>query len=199
LRETITTHGITPLSTSMADEESTRWMFGEGHALFMRNWPYAWSMLQQEGSPVRGNVGVIPLPAFPGFSSAPVLGGWMLAMPNNSTQQEIVGELISFLTSPDTQHRIARELGYNPGRRALYTDESLLELRPLLKDLYPILLGAKPRPVTPYYLLVSQAVQPEVSAVIVGRRSPAEALDTIRRRVEQIMGEQTSPARLRGS
>ncbi|MDH4300929.1 MAG: ABC transporter substrate-binding protein [Nitrospira sp.] len=199
LRETITTHGITPLSTSMADEESTRWMFGEGHALFMRNWPYAWSMLQQEGSPVRGNVGVIPLPAFPGFSSAPVLGGWMLAMPNNSTQQEIVGELISFLTSPDTQHRIARELGYNPVRRALYTDESLLELRPLLKDLYPILLGAKPRPVTPYYLLVSQAVQPEVSAVIVGRRSPAEALDTIRRRVEQIMGEQTSPARLRGS
>lgn len=196
LRETIATHGITPLSTSMADEESTRWIFGEGHALFMRNWPYAWSMLQQEGSPVRGKVGVIPLPAFPGFRSAPVLGGWMLAMPNNSTQQEIVRELISFLTSPDTQHRIAMELGYNPVRRALYTDESLLELRPLLKDLYPILLGAKPRPVTPYYLLVSQAVQPEVSAVVVGRRSPAEALGTIRRRVEQIMGEQTSPARL---
>jgi len=120
----------------------------------------------------------------------------MLAMPNNSTQQEIVRELISFLTSPDTQHRIAMELGYNPVRRALYTDESLLELRPLLKDLYPILLGAKPRPVTPYYLLVSQAVQPEVSAVVVGRRSPAEALGIIRRRVEQIMGEQTSPARL---
>ncbi|NJL16273.1 MAG: hypothetical protein HC938_02830 [Nitrospira sp.] len=65
-----------------------------------------------------------------------------------------------------------------------------------MKDLYPILLGAKPRPVTPYYLLVSQAVQPEVSAVVVGRRSPAEALGIIRRRVEQIMGEQTSPARL---
>ncbi|MBH0203949.1 MAG: ABC transporter substrate-binding protein [Nitrospira sp.] len=192
LRETIATHGITPLSTSMADEESTRWMFGEGHALFMRNWPYAWSLLQQEGSPVRGKVGVVPLPAFSGFTSAPVLGGWMLAMPNSSTHQEVVGELISFLTSPDTQRRIAMELGYNPVRRALYTDQSLLELRPLLKDLYPILLGAKPRPVTPYYLLLSQAVQPEISAVVVGRKSPKEALDVIRRRVDQIMGEQIS-------
>ena len=196
LRETITTHGITPLSTSMADEESTRWMFGEGHALFMRNWPYAWSLLQQEGSPVRGKIGIVPLPAFSGFSSAPVLGGWMLARPSSSTHQEVVRELISFLTSPNTQRRIAMELGYNPVRRALYTDQSLLEVRPLLKDLYPILLGAKPRPVTPYYLLVSQAVQPEISAVVVGRRSPAEALDVIRRRVDQIMGEQTSTARM---
>ncbi len=196
LRETIATHGITPLSTSMADEESTRWMFGEGHALFMRNWPYAWSLLQQEGSPVRGKIGVVPLPAFSGFSSAPVLGGWMLAIPTSSPHQHVVGELISFLTSPDAQRKIAIEFGYNPVRRALYTDQSLLELRPLLKDLYPILLGAKPRPVTPYYLLVSQAVQPEVSAVVVGRRSPAEALNVIRRHVDQIMGEQTSPARV---
>lgn len=190
LRGTIATHGITPLSTSMADEESTRWMFGEGHALFMRNWPYAWSLLQQEGSPVRGKVGVMSLPAFSGFSSAPVLGGWMLAMPNSSPHQAVVGELIEFLTAQDTQRKIAVELGYNPGRQALYVDESLLEARPFLKDLHPILLNAKPRPVTPYYLLLSQAVQPEVSAVVVGRKSPKEGLEAIRRRVDQIMGEQ---------
>ena len=118
----------------------------------------------------------------------------MLARPSNSTHQEVVGELISFLTSPDAQRRVAVELGYNPVRRALYTDESLLELRPLLKDLYPILLMAKPRPVTPYYLLLSQAIQPEVSAVVVGRKSPKEALDAIRRLVEQIMGKPTSTA-----
>ena len=194
LRETIATHGITPLSTSMADEESTRWMFGEGHALFMRNWPYAWSLLQQEGSPVRGKVGVVSLPAFSGFSSAPVLGGWMLAIPNSSTHQEMVGELIKFLTSSDTQRKVAVELGYNPVRRTLYADASLIEARPFLKDLYPILLEARPRPVTPYYLLISQAVQPEISAVVVGRKSPKEALEAIRRRVDQIMGEQRSMA-----
>lgn len=196
LRETIATHRITPLSTSMADEESTRWMFSEGHALFMRNWPYAWALLQREGSPVRGKVGVVPLPAFSGFASAPVLGGWMLAMPNSSPHHEVVGELIRFLTSSDTQRKVAVELGYNPVRRALYADESLLELRPFLKDLHPILLEARPRPVTPYYLLISEAVQPEISAVVVGRKSPDEALDAIRRRVDQILGEQISTAEL---
>lgn len=194
LRETISTHRITPLSTSMADEESTRWIFGEGHALFMRNWPYAWSLLQQEGSPVRGKVGVVSLPAFSGFASAPVLGGWMLAIPNSSAHQAVVGELIRFLTSPETQRKVAVELGYNPVRRALYADESLLDVRPLLKDLYPILLEARPRPVTPYYLLISQAIQPEVSAVVVGRKSPKEALDAIKRRVDQIMGKQRATA-----
>lgn len=118
----------------------------------------------------------------------------MLAMPNSSPHQFVVGELIRFLTSPDTQRRIAVELGYNPVQRALYADKSLLDVRPLLKDLYPILSGAKPRPMTPYYLMISQAVQPEVSAVVVGRKSPGEALDAIRRRVDQIMGEQVSPA-----
>ena len=114
----------------------------------------------------------------------------MLAMPNSSPHQAVVGELIEFLTAQDTQRKIAVELGYNPGRQALYVDESLLEARPFLKDLHPILLNAKPRPVTPYYLLLSQAVQPEVSAVVVGRKSPKDALEAIRRRVDQIMGEQ---------
>ena len=118
----------------------------------------------------------------------------MLAIPNSSTHQEIVGKLITFLTSPETQRKVAVELGYNPVRRALYADESLLEVRPLLKDLHPILLEARPRPVTPYYLLISQAVQPEISAVVVGRKSPKEALEAIRRRVDQIMGEQRSTA-----
>ncbi|MCW5559775.1 MAG: ABC transporter substrate-binding protein, partial [Verrucomicrobiae bacterium] len=135
-------------------------------------------------------------PAFSGFASAPVLGGWMLAMPNSSTHHEVVGELIRFLTSSDTQRKVAVELGYNPVRRALYADESLLELRPFLKDLHPILLEARPRPVTPYYLLISEAVQPEISAVVVGRKSPDEALDAIRRRVDQILGEQISTAEL---
>jgi multiple sugar transport system substrate-binding protein len=198
LRETIATHRITPLSVSMADEESTRWMFGEGRALFMRNWPYAWSLLQGEGSAVRGKVGVVPLPAFSGFASAPILGGWMLAIPSSSAHQEVVVELIRFLTSSDTQRKVAVELGYNPARRALYADESLLELRPLLKDLYPILSEARPRPVTPYYLLISQAVQPDISAVIVGRKSPDEALDAIRRRVDQLMAMQVSATATNG-
>jgi multiple sugar transport system substrate-binding protein len=89
-------------------------------------------------------------------------------------------------------------MGYNPTRRALYRDESLLEVQPLLNDLYPIFLQARPRPVTPYYLLLSQALQPEVSAVVVGRKSPREALDAVRRQVERILGSRELPLAANG-
>lgn len=188
LRDTIARHRITPVSVGMADEESTRHVFGSGRALFMRNWPYAWSLFQREGSLVRGKVGIAPLPSFPGYPSTPVLGGWMLAVPQGSSHRQEAGELIRFLTSPESQHLVALEMGYNPTRRALYSDEALVEALPLLKDLYPIFLEARPRPVTPYYLMLSEALQPEVSAVVVGRKTPREALDAVRRQVTRIVG-----------
>lgn len=198
LRDTVAGDRITPVSVGMADEESTRQIFGSGRALFMRNWPYAWSLFQQEGSLVRGKVGIAPLPSFPGYPSAPVLGGWMLAVPQASAHQQEVGELIRFLTSPDAQRLVAMGMGYNPTRRALYSDESLVEARPLLKDLYSIFLEARPRPVTPYYLLLSQALQPEVSAVVVGRKTPREALDAVRRQVRRIVGSPDLPVNVEG-
>jgi multiple sugar transport system substrate-binding protein len=191
LRDVVAEHRITPLSMSMADEESTRRIFGDGRALFMRNWPYAWSLLEREGSPVRGKVGVAPLPSFPGYASAPVLGGWLLAIPQSSPRRAVAGELIRYLTSPDVQRLVALGLGYNPTRRALYFDETLAVARPGLKELYPIFLKARPRPVTPYYLLLSQAVQPEVSALVVGLKTTREALDAVRRQKERIVGQRT--------
>lgn len=199
LRETISVYGITPLSTSMADEESTRLIFGDGRALFMRNWPYAWSLLQREGSPVREKIGVAPVPSFPGHAGAPVLGGWLLAIPQNSPRREAAGKLIRFLTSPDTQRRIATELGYNPTRRALYAEQPLLKIRPLLEDLYPIFLTARPRPLTPYYLLLSQSAQPEVSALVVGRKTPREALEAVRGQAKRFLQGASLPPEEEGS
>jgi len=193
LRETVAEYRITPVSVGMADEESTRQVFGSGRALFMRNWPYAWPLFQREGSVVKGRVGIAPLPSFPGYPSAPTLGGWMLAMPSGTSHPHETGELIRFLTSPDAQRRIALEIGYNPTRRALYSDASLVESRPLLNDLYPIFLEARPRPITPYYLLLSQALQPEVSAVVVGRKTAGEALDAVRRQLTRILGSSDLP------
>lgn len=43
-------------------EEEVRGVFQAGQAVFMRNWPYAWALLQGADSPVRGRVGVALLP-----------------------------------------------------------------------------------------------------------------------------------------
>jgi multiple sugar transport system substrate-binding protein len=187
LRDLVWTHKITPLSIGMADEDSARLLFGEERALFMRNWPYAWSLLQREGSPVRGKVGIAPLPAFSGFPGVSVLGGWLLAVAKHSPHQKEARDLVGFLTSPDVQRRMAMELGYNPTRIALYAEQTLSDAKPIFKDLFPIFLSARPRPITPYYLLLSQAAQPELSALVVGTKEPRDVLRTVRRQRDRLL------------
>lgn len=122
----------------------------------------------------------------------------MLASPKSSAHPQEAAELIRFLTLPDAQRWVALQMGYNPTRRALYSDASLVKARPLLTDLYPIFLEARPRPITPYYLLLSQAVQPEVSAVVVGSKTPREALEAVSRQAARIIGSRDSSVAVEG-
>lgn len=179
--------GVSPELVTTADEEATRHLFSAGRAIFMRNWPYAWSLLQQEGVPVRGKVGIAPLPAFPGHESVSVLGGWLLAIPSRAAHPKEAAELLTYLTSPAVQRQMALTLGYHPALSELYTDASLQQVRPYLTDLRQVLLAARPRPVTPYYLMLSQVWQGELSAVLVGTRSPELALASARRQADRIL------------
>ena len=52
-----------PATYTEMREEQTRLAFQDGGALFERNWPYAWALHQQPGSPVRGKTGVALPPA----------------------------------------------------------------------------------------------------------------------------------------
>lgn len=66
------TRGVSPETVMAFGEEESRRVFQEGRAAFMRNWPYAWSEAQKEGSPIRGKVGMSPLPTVsgePGFGA----------------------------------------------------------------------------------------------------------------------------------
>ena len=61
---------ISPEGVLTYQEEEARHAFQEGKAVFMRNWPYAWNLLQEEKSPVRGKVGIIPMVHGPSGKSA---------------------------------------------------------------------------------------------------------------------------------
>jgi multiple sugar transport system substrate-binding protein len=184
--------GISPELVSTADEETTRLLFGDGRAVFMRNWPYVWSLLQQHDSPLRGKIGVGTLPAFPGHRSASTLGGWMLATPTHAAHPQLAEEFIAFLSAPAIQQRLALELGYHPARRSLYDDPTLRRAHPALEDVFPVLLAARPRPVTPYYLMLSQILQPELSAAVVGRKTPKAALASVRKQMAHLGVENES-------
>ncbi|MBI2875548.1 MAG: ABC transporter substrate-binding protein [Candidatus Tectomicrobia bacterium] len=187
MRDLIDRYQITPDFVTTATEEPTRHIFGNGQAVFLRNWPYAWNLFQREGSKVKGQVGIAPLPGFQAGQGAATLGGWQLGINRFSEHPEEAGRLIQFLTSEEAQRSLALQVGYKPTRMALYQDQALREAQPFVEALYPIFLQARPRPVTPYYVMISQILQAEFSAILAGVKEPGAALQSAKRKIEYIL------------
>ena len=138
---------ISPRGVLNYDEEAARGIFQTGNAVFMRNWPYAFSLAQSEDSPVRGNVGVMPLPAgAPDQRPAGTLGGWHLAVSRYSRHPKEAAALAAFLTSAEQQKSRAIAASYNPTIPALYRDPDVLASNAFLADLLEPLRNATARP-----------------------------------------------------
>jgi multiple sugar transport system substrate-binding protein len=183
---------ISPPLVTTAIEEMTRHIFGNGRAVFMRNWPYAWSLMQAEGSPVRSKVGITVMPHFKGGKSAATLGGWQLGVNRFSPHKEAAILLVKFLLRRESQKFIALHTGLKPAWKGLYDDPELRAAQPFIADLLPVMMAARPRPVTPYYLMMSQILQAEFSAIITGIKSPEKGLDGARRQIEFLLGHEQS-------
>lgn len=177
----LVTGGVTPEFVTTLTEEPTRVIFGRGNAVFLRNWPYAWRLLERDGSAVRGRIGVSILPHAPGHASAATLGGWQLGVNAFSTRTEAAEHLAAFLSAAPAQKALALAYGYSPPRRSLYEDAELVAAQPFTASLRTVLEAARPRPVSPSYVALSQTLQAEFSAVITGARAPEDALAAIRR------------------
>jgi trehalose/maltose transport system substrate-binding protein len=65
---------VSPRGVLNYTEEETRGVFQSGHALFMRNWPYAWALGEGEDSAVKGRIDFAPLPGEPDSAPRAVLG-----------------------------------------------------------------------------------------------------------------------------
>jgi ABC-type sugar transport system, periplasmic component len=161
-------------------EEEARGVFQSGNAVFMRNWPYAWSLAQSDESPIKGNVGVVALPkGGEDGQNTGTLGGWQLAVSRYSDNPEVAADLVMYLTSYEEQKRRAIERSYNPTIAALYEDEEVLEAVPFFGSLYDTFTNAVARPskVTgEKYNRVSNAFWNAVHSVKSGQADAATAL-----------------------
>ena len=93
-------------------------------------------------------------------------------------------KLVAHLTSLKANLSLARAYGRRPARRDAYQDVD--SLSSFDKALYPILRQARPRPLTPYYNLISDALQSEFSAAIVGIRPPEQALQRAQQQINRL-------------
>lgn len=182
---------ISPPGVLNYSEEESRGVFQSGNAVFMRNWPYAWPLAQGAESPVKGKVGVAPLPRAADKQGvhAATLGGWSLAVSRYSKHPILAIELVRYLTSAAEQKRRALVGSYNPTRPALYQDQAILETNPFYADLADIFTHAVPRPSTvtgAEYNRVSNAFWSAVHSVLSGSRTAKSALTRLQAQLERL-------------
>lgn len=181
---------ISPEGVLNYAEEEARGVFQSGNAVFMRNWPYAWSLGNSDDSPIKGNIGVAALPAGGADGqNTGTLGGWQLAVSRYSDHAEEAASLVMFLTSYDEQKRRAVVGSYNPTIAGLYEDAEVLAAAPFFGSLYDTFTNAVARPsrVTgENYNRVSNEFWNAVHATLSGNGDAATNLAALETSLERI-------------
>lgn len=168
---------IAPESVLDFQEEEARKLFGDGRAVFMRNWPYAWNLLQRERSPVKGLVGIAPMVHGEGRrKSAAVLGGWGYSISAFTEEPEAAWKFVQFMATAESQKVGYEKGGILPTRKVLFNDPQVIAKSPHYRVLYDVLSAARPRPMHPEYPRLSAILQVHLGAALAGKKSPEEAL-----------------------
>ena len=156
-------------------EEEARQAFEGGDATLMRNWSYAYA-LGQKVDALKGRLAVSPLPAFEGGGRAGVLGGNGPILSAFAQNPEGGLLFIDHLTSPATLERNMARFSLPSTLKATYDRPAVKEAVPYAAQLQEAIAQAKPRPVSPVYPQISQAISQNVNMALAGEQSPAEAL-----------------------
>ena len=171
-------NGNIPKQAITYTEEEGRKSFQAGKLLFLRQWPYVYSLASSEGgSKVKGKFDVAPLPGEsagdPGASS---LGGHNAAISAYSDHKATALDFLKFLETEETQKWFVTQGSNAPALAALYDDPALIKEQPYLPTLKTSILNAVPRPVTPFYPAVTKAVSDNAYAAIKGDKPVEQAL-----------------------
>ena len=185
-----TVGGISPEGVLNYTEEESRGVWQSGNAVFMRNWPYAWSLGNAPDSPIKDKIGVATLPkGGPDGKNTGALGGWQLAVSKYSANPDAAASLAAYLTGKDEQKRRAIKGSYNPTIESLYKDQEVLTAVPFFGDLYGTFTSAVARPskVTgAKYNQVSSEFFNAVHEVLSGKAKPDAALASLESRLDRL-------------
>jgi multiple sugar transport system substrate-binding protein len=189
MRDAVSQDGYVPPSVLTWQEEHARLAFQNGQAAFMRNWPYAWALLQdQSESRVAGRFSVAPFPPGEGGHPTAALGGAQLAVNGRTADPALAWKLVDYLTSPAQMLERARVAAQLPARASLYETDALANAVPLPPGVVrDVLAVAEPRPVTPIYAELSEILQIRLHRALTGQQSPEGALGDAAREMRALL------------
>ncbi len=181
---------ISPTSITTFTEEPSRQAFQNGDAIFMRNWPYAYSLGNASGSKVAGKFDISALPyGGSGTVGHSTVGGWNMAINAFSKNPDASWSFIKYMLGPDAQKQLALKGSFTPALQSVYDDASVKTAQPLFTKLQPILQNALPRPVSPVYPDLSNIIQNHVHQALTKQASPADALSALQTQLQALVSK----------
>jgi len=178
-------NGAAPKAVTTYKEEESRRAFESGNATFMRNWPYAYAL--GKDSKIADTFDIATFPGFAGNEGAGVLGGYNLGISAYSKNPEGSLAFIEFATKPDQQKIMATEASLPPTVSATYDDPAVKKALPFAAELKSAIEQAKPRPVSPVYPQISEAVYNNVYDALQGNTSPDSAASKMNDQIQKAL------------
>jgi len=181
---------ISPPGVLAYQEEESRGVWQTGNAVFMRNWPYAYSLGNGADSKVKDLFGVVPLPDGGGGSAA-TLGGWNIAVSKYSKNPDEAIKLALFLGSKDFEKDRAIQRSNLPTIISLYDDPDVAKAQPIIPQWKNVFLNAVPRPSAPTkvkYNEVSSLFWSAVHDTMSGNGKAADNLEALEAKLTELKG-----------
>jgi multiple sugar transport system substrate-binding protein len=177
--------GAVPKAVTTYKEEESRRAFESGNATFMRNWPYAYAL--GKDSKIADKFDISTFPGYKGNDGAGVLGGYDLAISAYSKNPEGSLAFIEFATAPEQQKIMATDASLPPTLTEVYDDPAVKKAMPFAAELRDAIDQAKPRPVSPVYPQISEAIYNNVYAALQGDMSPDEAASKMNEEIDKAL------------
>jgi multiple sugar transport system substrate-binding protein len=165
-------------------EEESRRAFEQGKTTFMRNWPYAYALGNK--SKIKGKFKITTLPGFGGKPGSGVLGGTNLAISAYSKNPGGALAVMNYFTS-DVGQRLIGEGATPPATTAAYQDSSVRKAIGLPDEIEHAVAQAKPRPVSPVYPQISQALYQNVNKALSGQLSTDQAVKNMSSQIQKAL------------
>ncbi|WP_086564185.1 ABC transporter substrate-binding protein [Streptomyces africanus] len=178
--------GTIPKEAVTYQEEDGRQAFQNGKLVFLRNWPYVYSLAEK--SKVGGKFAVAPLPGLDGAGSSS-LGGHNVALSSFAKNKATALDFMKFFTSQETATTFLEDASMAPPYESLYDDRALVKQYPYLPVLKKSILNAAPRPRVVQYGDASSAIQQQAYAALTGEKSSAQALKDLQADLQKLSAQ----------
>jgi multiple sugar transport system substrate-binding protein len=186
--------GTIPKEELTWQEEQSRQAFQDGKLVFLRNWPYVYSLANKTdgSSKIAGKFAVAPIPGLdgPGVST---LGGHNMGISTYSKNKGTALEFIQWWNSEENQRANLIQTSNAPTVVSLYSDAELTKKFPYLPTLYASIQKAQARPKVVAYGDATLAIQDAAYAAVTygatgSGTEPKAAFDALQTKLASLIG-----------